>query len=82
MELRKCEFSALGKKIPKMRLILFDSLYFGIFYIKNSGKSKYTHFEIFAFKNWGQKMGLKKFRYPIYVNDDFFRPLNYEQNDV
>ena len=51
MGLRKCEFSALRKKIPKTRLILFDSLYFGIFYIKNSGKSKYTHFEIFAVKN-------------------------------
>ena len=45
------QFSALRKKIPKTRLVLFDSLYFGIFYIKNSGKSKYTHIEIFAFKN-------------------------------
>ena len=60
MGLRKCEFSALRKKMPKTRLILFDSLYFGIFYIKNSGKSKYTHFEIFAVKNLRQKNDLEK----------------------
>ena len=44
---RKCEFSApRGKKIPKKRLILFDSLYFKIFYIKKNQK----HLNIRALK--------------------------------
>ena len=79
---RKCEFSALRKKIPKTRLILIDSLYSGIFYIKNTGKLKLSFLRYSRLKIREQKTGLKKFRYPIHVDDDIFRPPNYEQNGV
>ena len=79
---RICQFSALRKKMPKTRLILFDSLCSGIFYIKNTGKSKLSFLRYSRLKIRGQKTGLKKFRYPIHVNDDIFRPPNYEQNGV
>ena len=79
---RICQFSALRKKMPKTRLILFDSLYSGIFYIKNTGKLKLSFLRYSRLKFRGQKNLLKKIRYPIYVNYDIFSPLNYKQNGV
>ena len=79
---RKCEFSARRKKCRKLGsyyLIPYTLRCFinKILENQNIRVLRYSHLKI-----RGQNTGLKKIGYPIYDNDDIFRPLNHEQNCI